>query len=239
MNKKAQFYFLAIILLAAIFIGFVTISNKTVYTGALKLSHTEASINSEISSLLDYFSREQISDSTQKTILTDFSVSYINEIGIDKDVFFIFGKFPTVTLSGNRVTGTNLSVNTGSGDIYVNNVGIFQTDYTLSGTNVTKVSLDGVEYNFTFYSGQNVYYLLKAVSNNQTFISSGGTLSSQLIDYCNDGVFDNGEEGLDCGGSRPNECEYDTCNQNSLQDNGETGVDCGGGICPPCDFVGV
>ena len=51
----------------------------------------------------------------------------------------------------------------------------------------------------------------------------------------NNGVQDNGETGVDCGGGGCPACGGGGgCNNNGVQDNGETGVDCGGGGCPAC-----
>ena len=50
----------------------------------------------------------------------------------------------------------------------------------------------------------------------------------------NNGVLDNGETGIDCGGVDCPACTGSTCNNNGVLDNGETGIDCGGGDCPAC-----
>jgi len=49
---------------------------------------------------------------------------------------------------------------------------------------------------------------------------------------CDNNRQDSGEEGIDCGGVCPYECEEDTC-FNGIKDNGEDAVDCGGD-CTPC-----
>ncbi len=50
---------------------------------------------------------------------------------------------------------------------------------------------------------------------------------------CNDGIKNQGERGVDCGG--PCEAIDDCCN-NGVKDEGEEGVDCGG-VCGPCEIV--
>jgi len=50
-----------------------------------------------------------------------------------------------------------------------------------------------------------------------------------ISDLCVNGVLDNGEKGIDCGGICP-PCA--SC-YNGLMDSGEDGIDCGGD-CPPC-----
>ncbi len=57
----------------------------------------------------------------------------------------------------------------------------------------------------------------------------------------NNGIQDNGETGVDCGGGGCADCPPPSppggCNNNGIQDNGETGVDCGGGGCPACPIT--
>lgn len=51
------------------------------------------------------------------------------------------------------------------------------------------------------------------------------------IPHCTDGVQNNGETGVDCGGPDCSPCP--TCND-GVQNGSETGVDCGGPDCPSC-----
>ena len=52
------------------------------------------------------------------------------------------------------------------------------------------------------------------------------------METCSDGIQNNGETGVDCGGPNCAACPVDTCTD-GIQNNGETGVDCGG-PCGPC-----
>jgi len=169
-NKKAQFYFIAVIVLVAVFIGLVTIRNQSSLPHQISLNSEKEELNLEISSLLDYLSHEKISPA--KPIFINFSNSSIQKIGKNKDTFFIFGKFPDLTLFGNKLNETSLSINYGSKDVEVTNNGTFQNDYTLVGNNVN-LTLDGINYNFIFHDGENLYYLIKYIYNNQTFIMGG------------------------------------------------------------------
>ncbi len=173
MSKKGQFYFIAVIILATIFISFITLSNNISYTSAPKLSEEQGSINTEIASLMDYFSRNQISSYNQTEIFLNFSKYYINETGLDKNTFFLYGNSSAVILSGNLVSGTTLSVNTGSGNSPVENIGIFQKGYLFSGTNNVTLTVDNISYNFTFYPGENLYYLIRYNDGSQSFVLSG------------------------------------------------------------------
>jgi len=52
-------------------------------------------------------------------------------------------------------------------------------------------------------------------------------------DTCNNGEWDDNEDGVDCGGPCPDECDDDCFNDE--KDNDETDVDCGGRDCRPCE----
>lgn len=53
---------------------------------------------------------------------------------------------------------------------------------------------------------------------------------------CDDGIQNQGETGVDCGGPCPDACP--TCDD-GIQNQGETGVDCGGPNCAPCPCNGT
>ena len=178
MNKKAQFYFLAAIVFASVFIALITISNKATSPNPPSFSEEGENIDIEISFLLDYFSRQEVSPPDSKNILINFSDSYITKFGWDKEIFFIFGVNTSATLVGYKEEGTELYVDTGGGNTLVSETGRFQKEYALTGANTTIITLDGNAYNFTFYPGQNVYYLIKSSYNEETFVSNGGTASS-------------------------------------------------------------
>ena len=172
MNKKAQFYFLAVVVIASIYVAFATIVNGITYNPISRLEHQGEGIDIEISNLLNYLSHESLSDSQSKTVLTNFSNSYLSELGEDKDIFFMFGKYPSMTVVGKRFEGTDISVDVGNGKQSINDLGEFEKNYTMVSSNFS-VYLDDISYNFTFYAGQNIYYLIKHSYNNQIFIIKG------------------------------------------------------------------
>ncbi len=51
---------------------------------------------------------------------------------------------------------------------------------------------------------------------------------------CSDGLQNQDETDVDCGGTQCGSCTSETCSD-GLQNQDETGVDCGGATCPPCE----
>lgn len=175
MNKKAQFYFLAAIIFAGVFISIITISNKVTHSNTLSYSWGGEEIDVEISYLLDYFSRLRVSDEDSKTVLINFSNSYVERFKPGKEAFFLFGKDGSFILSGYKKNETILILNTGSGDMNISETGVFQNEYSFSGEDDLTLGVDGVVYSIVFYPGQNFYYFLKYSSEGEEFIESGGT----------------------------------------------------------------
>ncbi|PJE81558.1 hypothetical protein COU58_01260 [Candidatus Pacearchaeota archaeon CG10_big_fil_rev_8_21_14_0_10_32_42] len=174
MNKKAQFYFLSAIIFASVFVAVITVSNKATYSGSPSYLDEGGEIDTELSFLFDYFAREGISDEISKNILINFSNSYLQKFGIEKEVFFLFGKNESLILLGNKNEGTTLTIDSGLGAVVVSNMSNFQNTYDFVG-NTTILTLDGVNYSSNFYQGQNFYYLIKYIHNEQNFVKSGGT----------------------------------------------------------------
>ncbi len=83
------------------------------------------------------------------------------------------------------------------------------------------------------------------VTVNGSTVASGGSFGSSEttnfcigggpVETCDDGIQNQGETGVDCGGPNCPACE--TCDD-GIQNNGETGVDCGGPNCAPCNTGG-
>ncbi len=67
-------------------------------------------------------------------------------------------------------------------------------------------------------------------NQDETGIDCGGSICP-ACPTCSDGVQNGDETGVDCGGTNCPACE--TCSD-GIQNQDETGIDCGGSICPAC-----
>ena len=77
--------------------------------------------------------------------------------------------------------------------------------------------------------------LFLAVFSSAFFLASCLNDDNKIPDNCYDGVLNNGEINIDCGGPNCNECDH--CTNGIFEaDRGETWVDCGGEcpVCPLC-----
>ena len=72
------------------------------------------------------------------------------------------------------------------------------------------------------------------MNNGETGVDCGGpNCSPCTTETCTDGIMNNGETGVDCGGPNCSPCTTETCTD-GIMNNSETGVDCGGPNCSPC-----
>lgn len=74
-----------------------------------------------------------------------------------------------------------------------------------------------------------------------TFVSCGDDDNggNQTQATCNDGIQNQGETGVDCGGPNCQPCEVAPTCTDGIQNGDEEGVDCGGSCPNPCDTSGV
>ncbi len=169
-NKKAQFYLVSVLILATLFISFVSISN---FIGKKNLSFSDLTkeIDIERKNLLDYIVYNNLSQTDSYEKMFNFSKEYISYLGPEKNSFFIFGNTQNLTIIGNKTADTNFSYNVTGSIIEVTNQEI---SISLSGVNEeVYFYLDNFEYSKKIYPGQNIYYLIKYNYNNEVYILNG------------------------------------------------------------------
>ena len=171
MNKKAQFYLVAIIIIASIFMGFATTINFGERAETFSLVDLAEELNIEKRYLLDYISYNQLNDDQTEKIFINFSNNYIDKIGKNKDIFFIFGKPGSIKIVGHRLNETNISIDDETGYSSILETNSFEKNY--STFNEIKIKLENNEYLFDLKEEQNFYYLVHYLSNKERYIVHG------------------------------------------------------------------
>ncbi len=171
LNKKAQFYLVSIIVIIAIFMGFATIINYGQRIQTFNLDDLYQELKIEKRYLLDYISENQLTDLETENIFINFSNNYVEKIGTDKDIFFIFGKQGGIKVVGNKLDETNVSVDEGLGYSDFTEEGEFEQNY--SPTSEFKIKIEENEYIFKLREGQNFYYLVHHLDNEERHIING------------------------------------------------------------------
>jgi hypothetical protein len=171
LNKKAQFYLVSIMIVISIFLGFATVANYGKRTEIFSLNDLSEELTIEKRYLLDYIFYNQLDESQIEDTFIDFSENYIKKIGNDKDIFFIFTIGENLSLYGNQITPTNFSIDYGLGYENLNEKGKFYNSYK-KGDNF-KIKIEEEEYIFEIRPGQNIYYLIHHLKNEERYIING------------------------------------------------------------------
>lgn len=171
LNKKAQFYLVSIMIVISIFLGFATVANYGKRNEVFNLNDLSQELTIEKRYLLDHIFYNQSDETQIENTFTDFSENYIRKIGNDKDVFFIFGKNDTLNIYGNIASKTNFTIDYGEGYKNITEEGEFQKTYPLTGD--VKIKVEEEEYLFEIRSGQNIYYLVHHLRNDERHIING------------------------------------------------------------------
>ena len=79
------------------------------------------------------------------------------------------------------------------------------------------------------------------LNNGETEVDCGGPNCEPCggEETCSDGILNNGETEVDCGGPNCEPCGGEESCTDGILNNGETEVDCGGPNCDPCDGGGT
>lgn len=175
MKKRGQFYLIAVIIFAGIFMGIVTIKNsiKTHDDSLIKNSVNE--LNIEISKLLDYFAQNNYTIDNSNLIMENFSKTYTTEFGTDKDILFFYGETNNLSAYGYSLGDLNVTC-----DFSGTNVSLVNTTYTGNfnynvnlgvGNNFSCYERDN-KINYNFSDGRNIYYLILYTNSGGDYIFS-------------------------------------------------------------------
>jgi hypothetical protein len=172
MERRGQFYLVAVIVLVSIMIGFVTITNKIEKTDNSKFLELYEKIKIERRNVLDYISSNSLTANQISITLTNFSDIYIEEIGRNKNSIFIYGDQITSTIKGNRYN-SEILFDCDTTGTFVNIPENLDFTKTCSSVENITISLDSKEYFFEIYPGQNIYYLLEFFIDEERYLIYG------------------------------------------------------------------
>lgn len=171
-NRRGQFYLVAVLLIVTIFIGIISIENfariqRNVVSGDLNVE-----LSMEKMKVLDFLANTDSTDGNSEIILTNFSKTYIDKIGRNKNILFIIGKQTGAKIIGNSLNDSELSYSIGAESNTINKLGEFEISITPTDNNIN-ISIDGNDYGFDLEKGQNLYYIIKHEYDNEVHIIRG------------------------------------------------------------------
>jgi len=175
MEKRGQFYLVTVLIIAVIFLGLIVTQNKVVLTKQNPLSNTQNQLSIETTHLLDYIAQNDINYTQSNSLFDNFSKTYVDEIGKDKNTIFFYGNQSVLNIYANSAGDENISCNF-SGKIVeiVNSTysGIIQKNENLLTKNNFSCLVNSGEISYELNFGRNIYYLILYKYNNGVYTIS-------------------------------------------------------------------
>ena len=163
-NRKGQFYLIAAIVITAIIVGFVSVTNYASAVPSSNLGYLKDEISIESSKAISYGTYNSLTPSGMQSLLENLSYNYINSSAAG-DMYFIFGNTGGMVIVGYEKDNLPVSVD-GSGLSWLPGQTYTQS-FVPSGNNVT-IGVGGNEFTFPVYpNGQNFHFILSNINGNQ------------------------------------------------------------------------
>jgi hypothetical protein len=174
-DRRAQFYLIAAIVIIAIIIGFVTLKNYS-QKPTTKIYDLSDELGIESDQVVEY---GIVNGQTMVDLITNFTERYAEYLQGDIDnLFFIFGNFEEgikivtyeqITTGGIRIGGTEVTI--------VDDEPVVTTiepdDIPETGIIIIEIESEGgevIRYEFELRPGENFYYIMQKKEGDQQYI---------------------------------------------------------------------
>ena len=168
-NRRGQFYLISAIILAAIIISLVAISNYSKKDESADLENLKNEIQIESAKVIDYGIDKGLTQPAMNQLVQDFTQQYINSQARDKNLYFIFGKDNNVTLKGYQNEAHAVSLDSTP---ITSASGAFLGTLDPAGSNVN-LRVDENSYIFTLKNGENFYFLVSRENRGGSYFVTG------------------------------------------------------------------
>jgi hypothetical protein len=159
------------ILLVLVFITFLTIDNYIKKNAKPNILDLEGELNIEKQYVLDYIAKQNLDDFSSEEILENFSKSFIQKIGKNKNILFLIAKDSSGKIIGNLQGDCEIYYWENSEKKEINSTG--DIEINVATDNTFTFEIDQIKYNFEIFEGQNIYYLIKQIYNGEEYIIYG------------------------------------------------------------------
>jgi len=175
MEKRGQFYLLAAIVIIAVIIGFVFVSNQVKTKEEVKVYDLGQELGIENGNVLQYGTYNGLDTKATQTLYTNFTQTYANYAGESKNLYFVFGNKENIFVATYAEVETgSISVNLGSTTptVPVNQQQYNVTSYgQVTGDEIT-VNIGNFSYDFTLQSGQNFYFVISQQIGGENYVAT-------------------------------------------------------------------
>jgi len=170
-DREAQFFLIAAVVIIVVVVSIVTISNYTEKRDVVQLYNLGQELGIESKNVLDYGTYSELNEEQMKVLMESFIRNYVNYLGNDKNIYFVFGNKNKINLAGYQaIAAEDVCVKTvtlqgvSSCNPYLT-VGQTQEFLPTSGEIdkvVIKIGKPGeeTEYEFALSAGENFYFVI-------------------------------------------------------------------------------
>ncbi len=169
MEKRAQFYLVSAIIIAAIVMSLVVTTNYSKKQEYTNLDSLRDEIRIEGASVLDYAINNSESDSAISIRMQDFTQKYIDLESRDKDLYFLFGTQTNITVKGYQKNVHAVSLNT---EQITTNKSAFVGSVGNPGGTVN-LKIDSNSHIFNLSNGQSFYFILSKDIDGGSYVVTG------------------------------------------------------------------
>ncbi len=99
-QKKGQFFLISAVVIIAVIVSIVTISNYIQKKDTIKLYDLGEELGIESQQVLDFGTYSELNETQMKTLMENFIQNYVNYIEEDKNIYFIFGNRQKINVIG-------------------------------------------------------------------------------------------------------------------------------------------
>jgi len=169
MNKKGQFFLIAAVIIIAVIVSIVTITNYTHKKEVVRLYDLGEELGIESQQVLDYGTYSELNEEEMTSLIENFITNYVNYIEEDKNIYFIFGNKQKIYVVGYQdIQQEKVQVcldveqekNEGCDDYEL--IGETQPFTKTSGEEMSRVviRIGGTDYPYLLNEGENFYFVI-------------------------------------------------------------------------------
>ena len=100
MDKHGQFFLIAAVIIIAVIVSIVTITNYTQKRDVVRLYDLGEELGIESQQVLDYGTYSELNESEMTDLIKNFIDNYVNYIEEDKNIYFVFGNKLKINVVG-------------------------------------------------------------------------------------------------------------------------------------------
>lgn len=168
-GKQGQFYLVSAIIIAAIVISVVAVSNYSKKNEYRDISSLKEELEIESAKVIDYGVNNGFNQAQMSQLLQNFTQEYIDTEAKDKNLYFVFGNLNNVTLKGYQSTAHVVSLES---TLVTSSSGAFLKSLDPPGNSAT-LTVDENAYIFTLKNGENFFFVISRESGGESHVVTG------------------------------------------------------------------